>query len=437
LRPGQPVIHASLASNPAIEYYIRVYVGHMVEPLNPIVHSGGSLSFRTSFDGSSDQVKKSFRGKRVWSSEDSNIVKIDQQSGEAKVVANSGSTTVYYKGAVYAFTQVRVEKVARIELDDNDDANPLVISGMLDKAGSQTSYSNKIHLAFFTASGERFTRPLSTSSTSNNRLQINHNFQVKCSIAERAWAKATAMTDPATGEVYCSVEPSTTLPLSSSAFPPDALTLKVTVSDAGSNYNTEETFHVKFVSRFVVVMDRTRNSPIRSIALNPTQTHKKVSVLFGSQTLSVAPLDPNLISVTSVAAGVYDIDVQNSARKQSFTTYIEFRDSSTGQRENVTVRYTTYGDPEKQPETVDGSEKNPKEYSDNSGLSNNPLAVVLFVLACVFVVISLVVYRNCGSDNTTTQDQNIQRYQSSSINPGSQYGTQARSLNARPGPWYN
>jgi len=301
---------------------------------------------------------------------------------------------VYYKGAVYAFTQVRVEKVGRIALDDNDGANPLVVSGVPSK--NEDSSANKLHITFYTSSGEKFTRPLSAGS-SNSRVQISHNFQVQCSIAERAWATASAVMDSTTGEVYCSVVPARSLPLGS-PFAPDALTLKVSVSDSSSSYNVEETFHVKFVSRFVVVLDKTHNAPLRSVALSPQQTHRTVSVLFGSPSLTVVPVNCNLVSVTNIGSGVYDIDVQPSARSSSFTTSVEFRDSSTGQFENITVLFRTYYEPEKTDTTTTQDQpESPKVPTTTSG--RNPIVFYLLILSVVLIVVSAVVLRSCTDDN--------------------------------------
>jgi len=364
----------------------------MVEPLNPIVHCGGSVSFRTSFDGRADTSRRG--SKSVWSAEDSSLVKIDSKTGAAKVSSETGATTVFYKGPVYAFTQVRVEKVARIELDDNNGANPLVVYGLLNKNEAESVSNNKLHLAFFTKSGEKFTRPMSSGNNNNNRgAQIKHNFHVKCSVAERAWATATAFMDSVTGEMYCNVVPARNLPISS-PFAPDALTLKVSVSDISESYSVEQVFPVKFVSRFAVVLDRSHSAPLRNIILTPQQTHKTVSVLFGSPSLAVAPVNSDLLSVTVIAPGVYDIDVQPSATSSAFSTSVEFRDTSTGQFENLTVIYRTYYEPEKQQRT---EEQNTKQYGGESGRS--PVVYYLLILSVLLIIVSAIVMHYCSGDD--------------------------------------
>jgi len=235
--------------------------------------------------------------------------------------------------------------------------------------------------------------------TSNNRIQVSHNFQVQCSIAERAWATAQAVMDSATGELYCNVVPSRTLPLTS-PFAPEALTLKVSVSDSSSSYSVEETFHVKFVSRFVV-MDSNRNVPLRSVVLTSQQTHKTVSVRFASASLTVAPVNPALVSLTSVTAGAYDIDVQESSRSSAFSTTVEFRDTSTGQFENITVLYRTYSESEKvDPEyTDDDGQVLPREHSERAS-GRSPVVYYLLILSVVLIAISAVVLGTCTGDSS-------------------------------------
>jgi len=305
---------------------------------------------------------------------------------------------------VYAYTQVRVEKVAHIGLDDNDGANPIVVSGILNKKEG-SSMMNKIHLSFFTSTGEKFSRPIPSSSSSssstalsagnNNRALISHNFRVQCNVVERAWASAQAVMDTNTNELYCNVIPARSLPLAS-PFAPDALTLKVSVSDSASTYSVEDSFHVKFIPRFVVVLDKTSNAPIRNVALSAHQTHRTVSVLFSSPGLIAVPVNCNLISVTNIAPGVYDIDVQPSARSSAFTTAVEFRDSNTGQYENITVLYRTYSDPD-YPTSEDQSSSTfaPKKTHSTEGRS--PVVYYLLILSVVLIVICAIVLRSLNN----------------------------------------
>ena len=430
LRPGQPVLHAALAANPAIEDYLRVYVGHMVEPLNPIVHCGGSVAFHTSFDHAAAAARGS---RRVWSAEDPAVVRIDAQNGVARAATQPGSTTVYYKGAVFAFTQVRVERVARVDMDDNNGASPVVILGAVpsrvsDRAASTTgsatatgagTTTNKLHLSFYAKSGEKFTRALtpsiastgSGSGTSNNGLrpQINHNFQVQCSVVERAWATAQAVVESSTGETYCQVQPAASVPTGSPSAP-DTLTVRVAVTDTAGSYAVENTFHVKFLPRFVVVGDRARAAPARSVTLTTQATHQTLTVLFPAATLTVVPTDSSLVSVTTVAPGTYDIDVQPTARGASFTTTVELRDSASGQAENVTVLYRYQTEPAPRDRDrehehrhgrawdgagtiVDGGDAEPAGKGGRS-----PVVFYLVILSVVLITISAIVLRSSNDE---------------------------------------
>ena len=430
LRPGQPVLHAALAANPSVEDYLRVYVGHMVEPLNPIVHSGGAVAFHTSFDQTA--AAAGGRGsRRVWSSEDPALVKIDAQTGVAKAATQAGATTVYYKGAVFAFTQVRVEKVARIDMDDNNGASPVVVTGAAAAAaaaaakgaadkGAGATTTNKLHLSFYAKTGERFTRALtpsaaaaaiasargsssgsgSGSSSNNLRPQINHNFQVQCSVAERAWATAQAVVESTTGETYCQVTPAANVPTGSPSAP-ETLTVRVTVTDTAGSYTAENTFHVKFLPRFIVVGDRARHTPARSVTLTTLETHQTLTVLFPAATLTVVPTDSNLVSVTTVAPGTYDIDVQPTARAAPFTTTVELRDSASGQAENITVfyRYQTEPAPPQSRGWDNGRVVDDAGDADVARKGGrNSVVFYLVILSVVLITVSAIVLRSSSDD---------------------------------------
>jgi hypothetical protein len=330
LRPGQSVLRVVLGGSQVIaEDYVRVHVGHMVEPLSPLILLGGTVAFTTSFKPGPNSIQTS-SSQRLWYSTNPEVLRIDGATGVATAVG-VGESTVYYNGTVFTSTKATVARIGSIELDDDDGKTPLaVVSG---------AAPSRLHIRLRATDGHDFTRAQTPSILGKKprQPQINHNARVQCKIVESEWASARAVTDSATGEYFCEVTPVTPPPLPAvGGGAPDTLGILPAATDSviSDTSATLKTFRVKFLSQFVVVGGPAK----RDVQLTAANRLHVLDVSLSRPTLTVTPADPTRLSVTAVAPGVYNIEVLRSVTA-SFTSSVELVDSATGQRESIAVAY--------------------------------------------------------------------------------------------------
>lgn len=349
LKPGRSVIHTVLTASHSVESYATAYVGHMVEPMLPVVHIGAAISFTTSYAtaqngninvNNNDNSKWGRKKGISWYTDDTSIVKIDGTTGTAHAL-NPGHCSVFYNGTtMFSHTEVTVAKIGKISLADGDPSQIPIITNAPSTAPSSNSNNNrrigtvparKLRLSFESEDGAPFTTSLGSSSpNTNSKAQINHNIQVQCSVTPAAWASAQAVQDPVSGDYFCAVTPVYPAPPREDA--PDALIMAVKASDNARSYAVERAFKLKFQPQFVI-------SPAPHVVrLSESRPKQSVEVRFGMATLTAAPRDPELLEVLQTAPGKYAL--QPRQKDASFTTAVDIADSATGQHEVVTVSYT-------------------------------------------------------------------------------------------------
>lgn len=132
LRPGKATIALKLVQPSTIassttpernlQFFQLIRVANAIVPMRPVVHSGGSISFNTTF-----ARDRSY--KRVWSSSNDAVLSIDSESGVAHA-HTIGSANIYHNSSVYTVTQARVVRVALI------DASPAACSTAFSGSGA-------------------------------------------------------------------------------------------------------------------------------------------------------------------------------------------------------------------------------------------------------------------------------------------------------------
>eukprot|EP00727_Mastigamoeba_balamuthi_P013985 m51a1_g9209 putative nuclear pore membrane glycoprotein (1978) ;mRNA; f:11387-19365 len=326
-KPGRAIVHVYINENPSIEDYVPVHVAHVVVPSSPVVHVGGTVQFSTSSRAAA--ASSSSSGRALWESSAPGVMRIDGASGRADAVAE-GVATITYQGAISTFTTVRVARLAGVELADGRRA--VVASG-----GAPV----RLPLRFRTTAHELLTGELTQAFSASAQPavpQIAHNLRVKCAVDETAWVRADAGRDAATGEYFCELTP-----VKRPTYEPAPASLHVTISasDQRRQNSADASVAVDFLPAFYAAE--------RSVRLGGDRKRATITVHNARATLSVAPSDPNHVSVVGVASEAEGTAkfVVSPAHDPSlpWSSTIVISDSATGQREALPVSYSASAPP--------------------------------------------------------------------------------------------
>lgn len=227
LSPGDTILRTSVInSDSKLEDYILIRVGHIIFPVNPIIHIGGRINFSMSESFISDK-------KGEWFSDNPRIFTINPFSGEG-IAHEVGKTKIYFNNTLYTYTYVTVVKVGKIVIDSEI---PQFITNIISPVSNISKYKIPIH--FF---DDTFGQPLTLQN------KINHNIQFGCSILENFWASAISNLE--SNELSCIIIPNNSPIFGTKMI--NSLTLVVSVMDQYQTYKLEYQKVFPFIPAFII-----------------------------------------------------------------------------------------------------------------------------------------------------------------------------------------
>ncbi|KAM9969774.1 hypothetical protein ACTFIR_001611 [Dictyostelium discoideum] len=320
IRAGLVTLHVYLKDMPHLDDYIKIFVGRLVEPHQPILHVGSMITFSIA----KDQLEQ--RGfslpssdEKVWSSGDPSILQVDPITGKATAIA-AGTTTINYIRNPSSQTQVVISKIGRIKVDFSDQ--------IINNSKKRYEYN----LKFFTAGSDI---ELSQDST------IDQNIKGICTIKESTFATAFFEKVKGKEQYRCVVQPSG---VATSSI--DKVTLYVEVSNAHKTYQYDTTVNLPFESTFSII-----NVRDNKIQLSPRQSTFILNIQ-SSSPIFVESSDNSLLSVQQISSSggddqlnnLYKYAIQPMSVSTSFQNVPLLISSADGKsKTTVTVSYSKSG----------------------------------------------------------------------------------------------
>lgn len=94
-----------------LEDYQLIKVSNAIFPVNPVVHIGGTVQFKTTFQ----PVRQLYQ--RIWFTGDPNIARIDPDTGYTTCIS-VGQTNIYHDSNVFTFTTIKCTQIDSIETSE-------------------------------------------------------------------------------------------------------------------------------------------------------------------------------------------------------------------------------------------------------------------------------------------------------------------------------
>lgn len=326
IRPGNVILQTKVITiNPSLvkstnsanyfhnlEDFQLIRVKNAIEPVNPIVHIGGTVKFTTTFT-------PKVMNKRIWYSGDSDVATVDPLTGDA-VCVSPGIVNIYHDSSAFSLTTIKCTKIHSIVTEE------CVKSSVLMNETSTIIPLCEMALKFRDADLKEIV----------DSPNVNQNIAGHCVPKDLLLhAKFTRVGY----KYYCEVSTEHKRYISQ-----DVLlqlgSLTVDVSDVTRSYVVRKT------SAIIIKEDFTIRGK-KEVFLTPYKLSDVLEVK-SSVPLSIRIKDPSLISLYEVSSDpvteITKYEIRAKIRHHPFTTIITFQSVKSERTEEVLVIFREIGD---------------------------------------------------------------------------------------------